>query len=208
MIGDTRGTSLASFFVQSFSGSRVKDGNIPEGFAKPLEKAKSLTREWNGNESLILFGFQAPPDEDEDGFAAAVLEGYAGGTGRFSQEIRDRLGIAHRLSVGYRPQLRGGSWIVCAAARPGSEDDLVKALREAIQRVHAGPIADRAFRSAITQASGAYAIRQQARHEQISAIISAVLSGRGIDGYESHSAGLQEVREDELKMVAERILNL
>ncbi len=37
-VGDTKGTSLASYFVQNFSGSRMQDGKIPDEYAKALEK--------------------------------------------------------------------------------------------------------------------------------------------------------------------------
>jgi len=207
-IGDTKGTSIASLFLQPFSGSRIQDTKIPEGFAKPLEKGKSAEQRWDRSESLILVGFQAPPEDDEDGYAVAVLQGYADDPGRFEQELRDRLGLAHHVSVTYEPRLRGGSLIICAAADPENEEAALKALQEEIQRTRTGPITFWDFRSALNEAIGAYTVKQQSRSEQISAIAESVLAGKGIDGYQNYSAGLQEVREEDLKSIAQKILNL
>jgi predicted Zn-dependent peptidase len=155
-----------------------------------------------------LVGFLAPPEDDEDGFATAVLKGYAGDPGRFSQEIRDRLGAAYKASVEYEPRLRAGSLIVCAAVTPGSEESALKALREEIQRVHDGPISYKDFRSGVNEAVGAYSIQQQVRSVQIDAIAEYVLLGKGLETYENYPAGLKDVREEDLKAIAQRIFDL
>jgi zinc protease len=208
LIGDTKGTSLAPVFVQNFSGSRMQDGKIPEAYAKPAGKGKVEERKWDRSESLILVGFQAPPEDDEDGYAVTVLQEYAGEQGRLAQEIRDRLGSAHRVSVVYEPRLRGGSLIMYAATNPGSEESVVKALREELRHTAEEPIPSRDFRSAINQAVGAYAIKQQDRAVQIEHIARSILSGKGIEGYQNFSAALLEVREEDLRAIAEQILDL
>jgi zinc protease len=208
IIGDTKGTSLASVFVQNFSGSRMQEGKLPEAFAKPIGKGKSVDRVWDRSESLILFGFQAPPEDDEDGYAAAVIQGYAGNQGRLAQEVRDRLGAAYQVSVTYEPRMRGGSLVVYAAASPGAEDSVVKSIREEIKRMVDGPIQYRDFRAALNQAMGEYALKQQVRAVQIEKIARAALSGKGIEGYQNYSSALVELREEDLNAIAGRILDL
>jgi zinc protease len=208
LIGDTKGTSLASVFVKNFSGSRIQDVKIREDFAKSLEKGKSIDQKWNGSESLILVGFQAPPEDDEDGNAAAILEGYTGQLGRFSRELRDSLGVAHYASVVYNPRLRGGSLILQVATSPGNEEEVLTTLREEIQRVRTGPIPFRDFRAAVSEAVGAYELRQQSRTLQIADIAENVIAGKGLEGFQNYTAALQDVREEDLLAVAQRILNL
>jgi zinc protease len=208
LIGDTKGTSLASAFVRNFSGSRIQAVKLREDFAKSLEKGISIDQKWNRGESLILVGFQAPPEDDEDGFAAAILEGYTGNPGKFSQELRDRLGLVHHAAVGYNPRLRGGSLVICVATGPGDEDAALKGLREEIQRIRTGPIPFRDFRSAMSKAEGAYTLRQQVRAAQIADIAENVIAGKGLEGSQNYAAGLQEVGEEDLLAVAQRIFNL
>jgi len=208
LIGDTQGTSLALVFVQRFSGSRFQETKIPEEFVKPLEEGRTEEQKWDRSEGLILVGFQAPPEDDEDRYAATVIQGYAGDPGRLSQELRDRLGAAYAVSVSYDPRLRGGSLIIRAAANPGSADVLLSAVREEIKRIRSSPITYRDFRSAINEAVGGYAIRQQARSAQISDITENALAGKGIEEYRNFPSGLQDVNEPDLKAVVQRIFNM
>jgi len=137
-----------------------------------------------------------------------VLEGYSGGPGKFSQELRDRMGVAHRVSVDYRPRLRGGSLIVSAEASPGTEESIVKALREEIQKAHDGPIPYRDFRSSVSEAVGSYTIGQQQRFAQIADITENALAGKDIEAYQAYTSGLQDVGEEDLKAIAQKIFNL
>jgi zinc protease len=206
LIGDTQGTSLASIFVQRLSGSRFQQTKILEEFVKPLEKATTEEQNWDRSESLILVGFQAPPEDDEDRYPVTVLQGYAGDPGRLSQELRDRLGAAYEVSVAYEPRLRGGSLIIRAATDNG--DALIKALREEIQRMTSSPITFRDFRAAISEAVGAYAIRQQVRSAQIADITENALAGKGIEEYRNFASGLQDVNDQDLKAVIQRVFNM
>jgi predicted Zn-dependent peptidase len=208
VIGDTKGTSLASVFVKNFSGSRIQERKIPEEFAKVMEKGESAEQSWDRSESLILVGFQAPPEEDEDAYATSVLRSYLGDPGKLSQELRDRLGVAHEVRASYKPRLRGGSLIILAVTTPENEEDALKALRGEIKKIIAGPIPYREFRSAVNEASGTYAIAQQVRFAQIGELAEEVLSGKGIDVFLGHAAGLQEVKEEDLNAIAQRILNM
>jgi zinc protease len=207
-IGDTQGASLASYFVRPFSGARMQNARIPEEFAQPVEKPESLDRGWDRSHSLILVGFQAPPEDDVDGNAAAVLESFAGDPGRFVQELRDRLGLAFKVALTYDAQLRGGSMVLRAATAPGNEDALLKAVQEEIRHIREDPIPYREYRSAVNAAAGAYWIRSQARFQQIPDILKKLLAGKGMDAYQNVPAGIQEVQEEDLKEVAQRILNM
>jgi zinc protease len=204
-IGDTKGASLASYFIKNFSGSRMLDARIPPEYAKPLGKGLSIEETWNRNESMILIGFQAPPEDDEDVHAAWAIQGYAGGIGRFSQEIRDRLGAAYGASLTYNPRLRGGSMIASIAVRPGDEEPALNYLLEEIKRMTDRPIAYRDFRSAINEAVGAYEIRNQTRSEQIAGLAKSVLAGKGAERYQNFPKSLQEVNVEDLKEVAQKI---
>jgi predicted Zn-dependent peptidase len=207
-VGDTSGTALAAYFVKHFSGSRMQETKIQEEYTRPLEKGLSIEETWNRGESLILFGFQAPPEDDEDGYATRVLQSYAGEMGRFSQEIRDRLGIAYKVGVVYEPRLRGGSIIASAAADPKNEEAVVTAFREEIKRLTDNPVAYRDFRSAVNQAVGAHAIRTQVRCMQIRDLADNLLAGKGKEGYYALTNGIQEVSEEDLKGITRRIFNM
>ena len=177
-------------------------------FAKSLEKGISIDQKWDRGESLILVGFQAPPEDDEDGFAAAILEGYAGNPGKFSQELRDKLGLVHHAAVRYNPRLRGGSLVICVVSGPGDADAALKGLREGIQRMRTGPIPFRDFRSAVSEAVGAIRSGSRSVLCRLADIAENVIAGKGLEGSQNYAAALQDVGEEDLLAVTQRIFNL
>src|SRR5204863_424733 len=74
IFGDTLGTSLARYFVRNFSGSRYQDARLPESFAKALEKRQVLEETWNNSQSVVMLGFQAPPEGDDDSYPIRLME--------------------------------------------------------------------------------------------------------------------------------------
>jgi len=207
-IGDAKGTNLALHFVKHFSGSRMQSTEIPDEYVPPLAKGELLEESWENSQSIIFIGFQAPPEDDEDGYATTVLRSHAGELGRFAQELRDRAGTAFKISAVYDPRLRGGSFILRAAANPGCDEEVLASLRKEIQGMIADPVPMLDLRSALNAAASAYNIKNQIRSRQIEDIVESVLAGRGIDVYESFTARLKDVREDEFRGVARRILDL
>jgi predicted Zn-dependent peptidase len=207
-VGDTKGTSLASYFVRHFSGSRMQDAKIPGEHVRPPEKGQSIRKAWKRNQSFIFVGFQAPPEDDEDRCAAAVLAGYAGEYGRLGQEARERRGVAYSVSALYEPRLRGGSIILAAALNPGNEEAVLKTLQEEIRRWIEAPIPFRDYRSAVNAAAGSYWIRSQARWDQISDMAANLIAGKGMEAYLNYPVRLQQVGEEEFAEAAGRILNL
>jgi zinc protease len=207
-IGDTKGTSLASYFVRHFSGSRMQDAKTDGDYVGAVDKAESIRESWVQAQSMILIGFQAPPEDDEDAIPAVVLQSYTGNAGKFAQEIRDNRGAAFEISVNYTPRLRGGSMMAIASASPGTEEAVLDALREEIRRLRDDPIPDRDYQAAVNAAAGAFWVHSQGHFEQIQDVVMCLLAGGGIDAYQNFPARLQDVRPEDLKETARRIFNM
>jgi zinc protease len=207
-IGDTRGTSLASFFVKGFSGSRFKETDFSAESVKPLAKGKVLEETWNRNESLIMIGFRAPSEHDDDGPATEVLQSYAGEMGRIYREIVDRPGLAFHWNIDYSPRLRGGSLIGCAAVNPENGEAALKTLREELTRMTDKGIPFRDYRSALNEAVGSFGIRNQDRNTQIAGLVLSILAGKSLEDYQNTTKSLHAVTEEDLKDIARRLFNL
>ncbi len=109
--------------------------------------------------------------------------------------------------MAYEPRLRGGSLVIRAATGPENEDAALKALREEIQRIRAGPIPFRDFRSAVAEAAGAIPIKQQVRAVQIAGIAESAIAGKDLDSFQNYAAGVQEVREEDLQGIAQKLFS-
>lgn len=208
IIGDTQGTSLASYFVKEFSGSRMRDARIPEAWVQPLAKGALIEQGWRKKHSLILIGFQAPPLDDEDGFAVTVLENLAGNMGRLSEELRYKMDAAHKVSVIYEPRLRGGSLIAYATTDPEHEEAVFKAMRQELLRIASGPNTYKDCAAAVNAAAGMNSIRSQDRFDQIDKVIRSMLAGKGLSDLQSLPAAFQDIDEEDLTEIAQRIFNM
>ncbi|MBN2242338.1 MAG: insulinase family protein [Acidobacteria bacterium] len=208
IVGDTEGTSLASYFVRDFSGSRFQETELPGDFAAPLERKETIERTRDGSASLVSIAFQAPPLADIDRHTAEVLESYFGNAGRMARAIRDRLGATRKIGVSYTPRLRGGSFLAYAVTGQERETDILDAMENEFRLIVDNPIPYRDFRSAVNSAAGAFLIRQQSPLAQIVEVSRNALAGEEIGAYRSHPTKLESVFEEDLKDAAERIFRM
>ncbi len=206
IVGDTEGTSLASYFVRNFSGSRFQTTEISDDFAKPLEGRETIEASGKGRMSLVSVAFQAPPEGDYDCHAVEVLQSYFGKMGRMYREIREERGLAYKIGVFYEPWLRGGSFLAYAVTNPDREEAVLDAFEREFRRIVDSPIAFRDFRSAVNTAVGKFLIRRQIPLVQIMDVSRNSLAGEGIEAYRSYETKLQSVNEEDLKEAAERFL--
>ena len=209
IVGNTQGTSLARYFVRNFSGSRYQDVKSPEGFAKPLEKRQLAEGTWDNGQSVVLLGFHAPPEGDEDSYPLRVLEHHLRGMGgRLYDQLRDRQGLAYAVAVHYEPRLRGGKISISASTSPEKEESALKGLEDEIRRLLETPLSYKDYRASINAAAGSYWIEQQDRFSLISRLVRYALAGKGIEEISEYPTRLQSVREDDLSQVAQRIFKL
>jgi zinc protease len=209
IIGDTQGTNLARYFVRNFSGSRYQDVKLPENFPKPIEKKGRLTGECAGNQSVAMIGFPAPPDGDEDAFALEVLQSYASGPGgRLAEQLKERHGLMHNVSMNYSPRLRGGLIAIYSRTRTEDVEKSLKGLEEEISKLSDTPVSYKEYRSAVNSAVGSYSVNQQLRPTQISTLVRHILNGTGIEGMNQHVSQLQAVKQEDLQEIARRFLKI
>jgi predicted Zn-dependent peptidase len=200
VIGDTKGTSLSSHFVKQFSGSRIQPIELPTGYAPALEKGQTIESKWNGRESRIYIGFQAPPADDDDRFAMCVMQNYMVGLGESPS--------VYNLQMEYQPNLRGGAFITWAASNPGDEKAAMDGVLAQMSKIAANPIPARDFRSAVNKAVGNYWIRSQDRLLQIQDFALNILAGKGMDDYAAVPKNLQQVNQAELAELVRKIIKV
>ena len=209
IIGDTRGTSLAEYFVRNFSGSRYQDTKLAENFPKALEKPASDVVEWSGQPSHVAIAFQVPPWGDEDSPVLEVLRHYmAGAAPGIAAALRARQAPIRLLRVDGAAWLRGGWFGLRAATAAGSAEGAVKGLQDQIGHLMASTMAYRDFRAAGSAAIGEYQIRQQNRLAEVNGLVEGILAGRPLKESQSWVDALQDVRQEDLPEAARRYLDV
>ncbi len=206
IIGDTRGTSLAGYFVRNFSGSRFEETEIARTYAGPLEKKIELQADWDDSASVVLMAFQAPPEGDEDANAFRVLQQYIGGfAGRFREKIPEEVQSAWGISVAYEPKLRGGSVTLTVRAAPADEEVAAKVLAEEVANLTTASIMYRDYRSAVNAVIGRQTIARQDRFRCIADGIRSILAGRGLEGFQDNSDSIRAVQQADIQEIAQRV---
>ena len=208
IVGDVQGTAPASFFVEEFSGSRMRDGKIAAVPSKPMEKPAPRGHNGRDRQSTVLVEFPAPPSGDVDAYGAYVLENYLGETGRSAEEIRDRKAAAYRIACEYRPRRSNGNFAITALVNVGEETRGLTAIQEEISRLltQSLPYAD--FQAALAGAAGTYVIRNQARWAQIATLTENLLAGLSLAEYQNFSDNIANTSEDSFRDLARRMLNM
>ena len=205
-VGDTTGTALAARFVKDFSGSRMREVARKGEFFKPPEKGIALEARSARPGTMLLVGYPAPPEEDEDLYALRVLEGYLGGMGRLAQELRDRLGVAWHADFVFRPRLPGGSAAAFALTGDGDGEAARRAMQAELDAAGRRPPAAPDFRAARAAAVGMHRIRRQERRDRILELVRHFMAGKGMDEYRELERSLEGVTGEDFTAAAARVL--
>lgn len=214
IVGDTEGTSLASWFVGEFSGSRMNERKKISSSPSPVKKAEIISYSGEAGRSAILMGFQAPSLGDIDVFGMRVLKNYLENrinetdTGGMAKEIQERMRSGLRISCEYRPLIAAGRFIIHTATKTGEETRVLKNLLEEISRLGAAHLPYADFNEARILAAGSYMAGNQTRKAQIEDLTNNLLSGRSLNEYRDFSRNMEQVEEEDLKELIRLVMDI
>ena len=211
IVGNTEGTSLAAWFVNEFSGSRMRERKNIVSSPKPVEKAESFNYVGAARHSVVLQGFQAPSAGDTNVYNTHVLkkylENYFWETGLTPEKNQESVTLTRSVSCEYRPLLAGGSFIISATVREGAMRSL-EILRENIARFVLQPLRYADFSAARTLAAGSYMAENQTRKAQIENLTKNLLAGRSLAEYQEFSQKIEKVEEEDFREMVRGVLDM
>jgi zinc protease len=212
IIGDTEGSSLASWFVGEFSGSRMRDGKKAVSSPKPVEKTETLNFNADAGRSAILLGFQAPPAGDIDAYGIFVLKEYLESrlreTTGISEKNKEREAADRRIDCKYRPLLSGGSFVISATVNARDETQSAEILRKEIARLIDQPLSYADFHASRALAAGSYMAGNQTRRAQIENLTKSLLAGRSLEEHHNFSQNMEQIGEEDFKELMRRVLDI
>jgi zinc protease len=207
--GDTQGTTLATFFVRNFSGSRFQEAKLPQGSPEPIKQKTLVEKNWDKMHSAVIFGFEAPPEDDDESLPLAVLLGFTSGEGgKLWEELSSRQAPVYKLKMDYEPDLRGGVVAIRASIAPEDEAKATDEIENVVRRLSESPISYRDFRTGLNAAAGKYRIEAQSGLSQIQEMIRNALLGKGTDAFQDFPDDLKEVKQEEVDEVTARIFDV
>ena len=210
IVGDTEGTSLAAWFVNELSGSRMKERK--KAVSSPLPAVRTEIIENGGGLSEILIGVQAPSSGGMNVYETLALKDYLENRLRetewATEKNQERETLYRRITCEYRPLLAGGSFIISAAAKLGDEARGAENLRGRITSIVSQPLHYADFLTARVLAAGSYLAGNQRRRVQIENLTKNLIAGRSLEEYRDFSLNIEQVKEEDLKELTRGILNM
>jgi len=211
IVGATEGTSLASWFVSEFSGSRMRDGVVVSSPA-PVKKTNISGDDSDAHRVLILMGFQAPSTGHMDFYGMLVLKEYLENrlweTERNIEKNQEPAAVDLRITCEYLPFQAGGSFIISAALKTGTEVRVLESLQKEIARLVDQPLFYADFNMAKTLATGLHMTGNQTRRAQVENLTKNLSAGRSLEEYRNFSRNMEQADEDNVKELIRRVLDV
>ena len=212
IVGNTEGSSLASWFVSEFSGSRMRDGKKAVSALKPFGGTETARYYGNDRRPMVLLGFQAPSAGDVDEYGMNVLKEYLEDflreSDNTSENNRELVAPDWRIACEYRPSITGGSFAISAMVKAEELESGMESLRARITGLVTQPLRYADFQTAKAMASVSYMTGNQTRKAQIENLTKNLLAGRNLDEHQNFSRNIEQVGEDDFKELMSRVLDM
>jgi zinc protease len=158
--------------------------------ASDRESYRYLARE----QAHLVVGFPGTTVDSPDRFAVEVLTTILGGqSGRLFAELRDRQGLAYRVSAFSVDGLDPGYLAVYVSCGPDKATAVAQAIRDEIDRIVADGVSDEEVARAIQHLTGAHAVAMQRRSAIANALAFHEAYGLGWNSWTRYADDLAAV---------------
>lgn len=209
VVGDFNRQELQRQFTKIFGRMESAQTNPPSIPTEPplihLKEHREITPR---REALILIGFQGIPVNDSRVPALDLIETIlSGGAGRLFTEVRERRGLAYTVGAFAIHGIEPGAFVLYAVTDPAQIDTVRQELLEEIQRLATTLVPEEEFRRAQQGLLGSRRIARQTQTATAAQIGLDELLGVGYDFTERYEASVQAAKPEDLKEVAQALLN-
>ncbi len=186
----------------------VKARAVPTAkFDGRSEREREVYRDLPRAQAHVVIGFPGTTVTSEDRFAVEVLTSVLGGqSGRLFAELRDRKGLAYRVSAFSVDGIDPGYLAIYVSCAPGDVDAAVAAVKDEIDRVLADGVTDQEVTRTVKHLSGAHAVAMQRRSAIANALAFHEAYGLGWQAWASYPDELAKVDAAAVEAAAKRYL--
>jgi zinc protease len=208
MVGDTQGTTLASFFAKLLQRTESEPAKLPKAKEIKLSAVATENETRGKQQTALAMGFPVFGIVPEDAYALDVLRNMASGLGgRLFQELRDRQSLAYTVSLSVQEGVLGGSLSAYIATAPENETKAMEGLKRELEKLRAQPISREEFNEAQSKTIGSYQIALQSRSALVEKLIKNFLLSRGHEEISGYGSKIKSVTADDVKGVAQRFID-
>ncbi|GHG18831.1 M16 family metallopeptidase [Paracoccus aerius] len=192
-------------------------GGLPEQGTAPLPEPADLQLtggvtviDWDSPQTVVSFAGPGIAINDPDYFAAFVANHILGGGGfssRLMEEIREKRGLTYGVGTSLATGVYGQTWQGGMAGSNATTGQAVDLIRAEWDRMAQGGVTDRELTDAKTYLTGEYPLRFDGNGSIAGILAGMQLIGFPIDYVNTRNAKVEAVTAEDVKRVAERLLD-
>jgi zinc protease len=170
---------------------------------------KTIVVERDFPQSVILFGMQGLPRDDEDFIPAFVMNYMLGGgsfSSRLMEEVRVKRGLAYSVSTYLSPLDRAAFYFGEAGTKNERVGETLAVIRREIARMAEEGVSQEELDDAKTYLTGSYPLRFMTNRSISSQLLGIQLENLGIDYIDRRNGLIEAVTRDDIARVARRLL--
>jgi zinc protease len=210
IVGDIDPREAVRKAKELFAGKRARHSGklvtVPRD--RPPRQPLRVERFANKQQAHIVYGFPGTHLRDPDRYVLEVLATVLSGQGgRLFLELRDKRGLAYRVSAYSMEGIDPGYFAVYIATSPENVGVAVPAIEEELAKVIADPVPAAELDRAKRYLAGAHEISLQRRSALASTIAFNACYGHGWDEYRRYASTVLAVTAADVQRVARRILD-
>ena len=180
----------------------------PEDFAGRAAGTVEVFRFMPRQQAHMVVGFPGTTVDDPDRYALEVLSTVLSGQGgRLFVELRDKQGLAYRISAFSLEGIDPGYFAVYLACSPENLEAAMAAIREELRKIVTEPVGAAELERAKKYLVGTHEISLQRRSALASTLAFYEAYGIGYDEYRRYAGGILAVDAGAVQRVAARTLD-
>jgi zinc protease len=199
--------------VRALFGARGKPAPPPEPPPRPWDDdhpvdGQQVWKFQNKQQAHVVYGFPGTTITDRDRFGLEVLATILSGQGgRLFVELRDKRGLAYRVSAFSVEGVDPGYFAVYIATSPENLDVAKSGIEDELGKIVAAPVPKAELERAKRYLVGAHEISLQRRAALASTLAFHEAYGVGWDEYRRYAPGILAVSAAEVQRVAKKYLD-
>lgn len=209
VVGAISPAELGPLLDRTF-GALPEKANLPEIARIELpEGEQTIVVERDFPQSVILFGMQGLPRDDED-FIPAFIMNYMLGGGSFSsrlmEEVRVKRGLAYSVSTYLSPLDRAAFYFGEVGTKNERVGETLAVVRRELARMAEEGVTQEELDDAKTYLTGSYPLRFTTNRSITSQLLGIQLENLGIDYVERRNGLIEAVTTEDIARVSKRLL--
>jgi len=210
VVGDITPAQLKPLLDTTFGALPAKARAVEVSEIAPKSPGSLVVVPRDNPQSVAMFGAPGLKRADPDWYAAYVMNYILGGGGFSSwltEEVREKRGLAYSVYCYLQPMVHAGLIVGGVATENAHVADSIRLIKEQFARMRDQGPTDQDLADAKTYLTGSFPLQLDSTTSIASLLVTIQLDHLGIDYLDRRSALIGAVTQDDIKRVAQRLLD-